>query len=148
MNALQARLVEAMKVAMKAGDRDRLGVIRLMIAGLKDAQLNRSSDAMELGEEQAVLRKMVKSRRDSVDQAEKVGRQDVVDREAAEIVVIEEFLPQAMSAEQLAATVRELAAEIGYSGPKDTGRFMKEWMARHQGLAEGRDVQAALRDLC
>jgi uncharacterized protein YqeY len=147
VNELQARLVEDMKAAMKAGERDRLGVIRLMIAALKDAQLHQSTDEMSLGQEQAVLRKMIKSRRDSIDQAQKAARDDIAERESAEIVVIEAYLPQAMDPAELRAKVRELAGAIGYSGKQDTGRFMKEWMARYQGLAEGRDVQAALREL-
>ena len=82
-----------------------------------------------------------------VEQAEKAGRQDIADREAAEIVVIEEYLPQLMQGAELEAAVRGLAAEIGYSGPSDKGRFMKEWMARYKGRAEGRDVQTALGQL-
>ena len=147
MNAIQGRLTADMKAAMKAGDKDRLGVIRLMIAALKDAQLQGTSDEMSEADEEAVLRKMVKMRRDSVEQAEKAGRQDIADREAAEIVVIEEYLPQLMQGAELEAAVRGLAAEIGYSGPSDKGRFMKEWMARYKGRAEGRDVQTALGQL-
>ena len=147
MNELQQKLVGEMKSAMKAGDKPRLEVIRLMIAALKDAQLHRSSDEMGLGDEQAVLRKMVKSGRDAMDQATQAGREDIVEHERAQLAVIQEFLPLQLAGAELEAKVRELAAEIGYAGPKDTGRFMKEWMARHKGLAEGRDVQAALKAL-
>jgi len=147
VNELQQKLVGEMKSAMKAGDKPRLEVVRLMIAALKDAQLHGSSDEMSLGDEQAVLRKMVKSGRDAIDQATKAGREDIVEHEVAQLAVIQEFLPQQLAGAELEAKVRELAAEIGYAGPQDTGRFMKEWMARHKGLAEGRDVQAALKAL-
>lgn len=147
MNELQGKLVADMKAAMKAGEKDRLAVIRLMIAALKEAQFRGESDEMALADEQAVLRKMVKMRRDAIEQAEKVGRQEIADAEAAEIVVIEAYLPQMLSGDALMQKVREVADEIGFAGPQDKGRFMKEWMSRHKGLAEGRDVQAALGQL-
>jgi len=147
MNPIQARLSDDMKVALKAGDKDRLLVIRMLIAALKDAQLRHATDEMDETAELEVLRKAVKTRRDSVEQAEKAGRTDIAERERAEITVIEDYLPAAPSPAELAEMVKALAAEIGYQGPKDKGRFMKEWMARHKGLAEGRDVQAALNAL-
>lgn len=147
MNELQQKLTADMKSAMKAGDKARLEVIRLMIAALKDAQLKRSSDEMSLAEEQDVVRKMVKSGRDAIDQATQAGRSDVVEHEGAQLAVLQEYLPAQLSGEELRQRVEELAAEIGYAGPKDMGRFMKEWMSRYKGLAEGRDVQAALKAL-
>lgn len=147
MNPLQARLTADMKTAMKAGEKERLGVIRLMIAALKDAQMQGATDEMSEAAEQEILRKEVKKRRDAIDQARQVGREEIAVQEEAEIVVIEGYLPQLLQGEELLAKVREVAAAVGYSGPADTGRFMKEWMARHKGLAEGRDVQAALKQL-
>jgi uncharacterized protein YqeY len=147
MNELQAQITADMKAALKAGEKDRLQVLRLVIAALKDAQLHQESDDMSIEQEQDVLRRMVKARRDSVEQAEKAGRQDIADSEAAEIVVLQSYLPAMMDPAEIAEKVAALAAEIGFGGPKDTGRFMKEWMSRYKGLAEGRDVQAALRSL-
>ncbi len=147
MNPLQTRLTADMKTAMKAGEKQRLGVIRLMIAALKDAQMQGASDEMSEAAEQEILRKEVKKRRDAIEQARQVGREEIAVQEEAEIVVIEGYLPQLLQGDELLAKVREVAADVGYSGPSDTGRFMKEWMARHKGLAEGRDVQAALKQL-
>lgn len=143
----QEKLTADMKAALKAGEKERLGVIRLMINALKEEQLRAGKDDLDEGEEVAVLRKMIKARRDAVAQAEELGRADVAGAEAAEITVIEAYLPSMMSSDELTAKVGELAQEIGYEGPKDTGRFMKEWMNRYKGLAEGRDVQAALKQL-
>ena len=95
----------------------------------------------------AVLRKQIKSCRDSVQQAEDAGRRDIADRERAEIEIIASYLPELLSGEALLERVRAVAAEIGYSGPQDKGRFMKEWMSRFRGQAEGRDVQSALAGL-
>lgn len=147
MNPIQSRLVADMKAAMKAGEKDRLSVIRLLIAALKDAQMKGVDDSMDEAAELDILRKQVKLRRDSVDQAMAAGRQDIADKEQAEIVVIEAYLPVMLKGEELLAKIREVAAAVGYAGPQDKGRFMKEWMSRHRGLAEGRDVQAALGQL-
>jgi uncharacterized protein YqeY len=147
MNPIQTRLVADMKAAMKAGEKDRLGVIRMLIAALKDAQLQGADDQMDEAAELQVLRKQVKSRRDSVDQALKAGRPEIAEKEQAEIAVIEAYLPATLQGEALLAKVREVAAEVGYQGPQDKGRFMKVWMSRHRDLAEGRDVQAALGQL-
>ena len=135
-----------MKSALKAGDKDRLGVIRLMVAALKDAQMRGEDDTMSLADEQAVLRKMVKSRRDSVEQALAANRADFAAREDAEIVVIQSYLPATMGPDELRAAVASVAAEIDWGGPRDTGKFMKRWMSQYAGRAEGRDVQAALRE--
>jgi uncharacterized protein YqeY len=132
---------------MKSGEKDRLGLVRMLINGIREQQSKLGRDELEESEELAVLRKAVKTRREAVEQARQVGRQDVVDRESAEIELIQTYLPAMMSPEELAAKIQEVAQEIGYQGPADTGRFMKEWMARHKGLAEGRDVQAALKAL-
>ena len=145
MGSYQQRLTDDMKQAMKAGDKARLQVVRMLINGLKQEQLRLGRDELADDEEVALLRKAVKTRQDSVAQATQHGRADVAAAETAEIAVIEGYLPAQMAGTELEAKVRDLAAEIGYAGPKDTGRFMKEWMARYKGLASGQDVQAALQ---
>lgn len=147
MGKYQDQLTADMKVAMKAGEKFRLGVIRLLIADIKDRQMRSNQDTLDEEEELAVLRKAVKTRRDSVAQAEKANRSDIADAENAEIVIVQGYLPATLSGEDLLAKVKELAAEVGYEGPKDTGKFMKAWMGKHKGLAEGGDVNAALRSL-
>ena len=141
------RLTGDMKAAMKARAPERVQVLRMLINGIKEQQSKLGRDDLEEDEELSVLQKAVKTRRDSVAQAEKVGRRDVAEREQAEIAIVQAYLPEMMPPEELAAKVGELAGEIGYGGPKDTGRFMREWMSRYKGLAEGRDVQALLKEL-
>ena len=147
MATLQDRLVADMRTAMKAGEKARVGVLRMVIAGLKDEQLKIGRDDLDEGEELAILRRAVKTRRESVAQAEELGRSDVADQENSEIAILKEYLPAMMSPDELVEKVKELAVETGYEGPKDTGKFMKEWMSRYKGLAEGRDVQGALREI-
>jgi len=147
MGKYQDQLSSDMKAAMRAGDKLRLSVIRLLIAEIRNKQMSSEHDALDEEEELAILRKGVKTRRDSVAQAEKVDRKDIADAERAEIEIIQGYLPAMLSGQALLAKVQELAAEVGYEGPKDTGKFMKAWMQRHKGLAEGSEVSAALRSL-
>jgi uncharacterized protein YqeY len=140
-------LVEDVKAAIRAKDASRLQVLRSLVAGIKDERDRKAVDDLSNDQELQVLMRGVKSRRDAVQQAQELGRPDVAEREAAEIRYIEEYLPKQMSGDELMAKVRELAAEIGFSGPKDTGRLMQEWMIRYRGQAEGREVQAAVKAL-
>ncbi len=139
------RLTADMKTAMKAGEKDRLTVLRMIISDIKkkaEAEGELAADG-----EVAILTKAVKTRADTVSQARAAGRDEIADREQKEIEMIQGYLPQQMSADEVAQKVRDLAAEIGYAGPQDTGRFMKEWMGRYKGQADGKAVQAAIRSL-
>jgi hypothetical protein len=147
MAELLDRLTADMKAALKAGDKPRLQVLRMLIHGIKDAALRESKDELGADGELEVLRRAQKSRRDTIAQADQAGRRDIADAERREVEIIAEYLPAQLGPQELAARVRALAAEIGYSGRKDTGRFMKEWMQRYKGAAEGRDVQAELGKL-
>jgi hypothetical protein len=147
MAELLERLTADMKTALKGGDKPRLQVVRMLICGIKDAALRAGKDDLDADGELDVLRKAVKSRRDTIAQAQQAGRADIADAEQREVEIISGYLPALMSPAELAAKVRELAAQIGYAGRKDTGRFMKEWMQRYKGAAEGRDVQTELGKL-
>jgi uncharacterized protein YqeY len=142
-----AKLTTDMKAAMKGGDKPRLEVLRMLISDLKKKAIDAKVDDLPDDEEVAVLLKAVKTRADSVSQAKAAGRAEIAAKEQFEIDVIQSYLPKQMSAEEVAAKVREVAAAIGYQGGKDTGRFMKEWMAKYKGLADGKLVQDALKTL-
>lgn len=141
------RLTGDMKTAMKAGDKPRLEVLRMLISDLKKKAIDAQVDDLPDDEELAVLQKAVKTRADTVAQAQAAGRAEVAAKEQFEIEVIQGYLPQQMSPAEVEDKVKALAAEIGYQGGKDTGRFMKEWMARHKGVADGKLVQQALKSL-
>ena len=127
---LKDRLTQSMKDAMKAGQKDRLGTVRLMLSAIKDRELGiGTGGAVPTGpvtdaDIVQVLQKMVKQRRDSIATYEQGGRQDLVDKEAAEIVVIEEFLPRMMDETASRAAISALIAELGAAGPKDMGKVM------------------------
>lgn len=141
------RLTGDMKTAMKAGDKPRLEVLRMLISDLKKKAIDAQVDDLPDDEELAVLQRAVKTRADTVAQAQAAGRAEVAAKEQFEIEVIQGYLPQQMSPAEVEDKVKALAAEIGYQGGKDTGRFMKEWMARHKGVADGKLVQQALKSL-
>lgn len=141
------KLTADMKTAMKGGDKPRLEVVRMLISELKKKAIDAKVDNLPDDEEAAVLQKAIKTRSDSVAQAKAAGRADVVAKEQFEIDVITAYLPKQMSADEVTAKVKEVAAAIGYQGGKDMGRFMKEWMAKYKGLADGKLVQDALKTL-
>ena len=147
MGSYLDRLTADMKTAMKSGDKARLEVVRMLLSDMKKKAIDAQVDALKDDEEVAILQKAVKTRQDSVTQAKAGGRADIAAKEQAEIDVITAYLPKQMSAAEVADKVKALAAEIGYQGGKDTGRFMKEWMARYKGVADGKLVQDALKTL-
>ncbi len=147
MGTYKERITADIKAAMRATDKPKLQVLRSLLAAIKSAQDDRGEAELSDQDEQALLMKAVKTRKDSVEQAKVAERQDIVDSEQYEVDVITAYLPEMLSGDALLSAVHKLAEEIGYEGPKDKGRFMKEWMGRYRGQAEGRDVQAALGQL-
>jgi len=131
--------------AMKSQEAARLSVLRMMKAAVR----NREIDARcELDDAQAiqVLSSLIKQRRDSIELFAKGGRGDLVEKEAAEIRVIEEYLPCAVGEDEISRVVDEVMSQTGASSAKDLGRVMKECMARFSGkLVDGKKVNAAVR---
>lgn len=144
--------IKAAQVAsMKAGDKSRLAAVRLILAKLKDKDIELRT-AASLPDDDAlvidVLQKMVKQRRESITLYEQGGRQELADIEKAELAVIEEFLPAQMSEDEVKAAIAAIKDELGATGMKDMGRVVGELKARHgtqidMGKASGL-VKAAL----
>lgn len=133
--SLKQRLTDDMKAAMKAGDKPRLEVIRLVNAAIKQREVDERivlDDAQVL----AVLEKMIKQRRDSVAQYDAAGRTDLADRERFEIGVVEAYLPAQLSDEEIAAIIDAAIASTGATGPKDMGRVVAEVKAKATGRAD------------
>jgi len=127
MSALKTELQDAMKAAMKSGDKARLGVIRLMLAALKQVEVderialdNPGDDTRIIG----ILDKMVKQRRESISQFDSAGRDDLSSKEKAEIEVIQAYLPQALSAEEIETIINEAISATGASSIKEMGKVM------------------------
>ncbi len=132
--------------ALKAGEKLRVQVLRSVLAAMKAGQEVAGGDLDEAAEED-ILRKAVKTRRDAIEGAQAANRPEIVKSETSELELLQGYLPQMMSGAELQAKVVEVAAEVGFTGPKDTGKFMQAWMKAYKGKAEGRDVQEALKAL-
>ncbi len=121
--SLKIKLTDDMKTAMKSGDKERLGVIRLINAAIKQREVDERivlDDTQVLG----VLEKALKQRRDSVSQFQAAGRNDLADKETYEIGVIQSYLPAQLSAAEVDAAIAAAIAESGAAGPKDMGKVM------------------------
>lgn len=141
---LKEQITEDMKTAMRAKDSERLGTIRLLLAALKQKEVDERvelDDAMVV----AIVDKLVKQRKDSVTAFTQGGRTDLADKEAAEIKVLEVYLPQRLGADEIAAEVKAIVAELGAAGPGDMGKVMGAVKARLAGKADMGLVSAAVK---
>ena len=132
---LRQSLSDDMKTALKAGEKERLGVIRLMISAMKAADMEPGVKNAEIDDAAiiAVLTKMVKQRRDSIEQYTNGGRPELAAAEQAEIVIIEAYLPKQMDEASSKAAVAGLIKELGAAGPKDMGKVMGALKERFAG---------------
>ena len=135
-----------MKTAMKSGDKERLAVIRLMMSALKQIEVD---ERIELDDSRvlSVLDKMVKQRRESISQFESGGRDDLVDKEQAEIDVITEFLPQALSAEEIDTIISRAISDTGASSMRDMGKVMGLVKPQITGRADVAEVSGKIKSL-
>lgn len=141
---LAERINEDMKAAMRAKDSARLDAIRMLRAAIKQKEVDGRTTLDDAGIV-AVIDKLAKQRRDSIDAFRKAERQDLVDKESAELALLESYLPARLSAEEVAAEVQALLAELGASGPADMGRAMGAAKARFAGRADMGAVSAAVK---
>jgi uncharacterized protein len=143
---MQERIEADLKSAMKAGDKTRVATLRLLLAALKNEKIQ-AQRALTADEFEAVLRRAVKQRRDSIEQYARGGRQDLVDAESRELVIIEEYLPKGMSDAEVEDALRGIIREKGFSASRDVGLAMKELMAAHKGRVDGKKAQEIARRL-
>jgi hypothetical protein len=141
-----ARLEEDLKAAMKGGDKRRVSTLRLLLAGLKNEKIQ-AQRVLTDEEVEAVLRRAVKQRKDSIEQYAKGGRRDLVDAETEELAILDGYLSKGLSEAEIESTLREVIKERGLSAQKDVGLAMKELMARHRGRVDGKRAQQIARSL-
>lgn len=141
---LKQQLQSDMKTAMKAGDKRRLGVIRLIMAAVKQREVD---ERVELNDEQilAVLDKMVKQRRDSITQFEQAGRTELAEQESYEIGICQEYLPEALNDGEITALVDQAVSETGAASMKDMGKVMGWLKPKIQGRADMGAVSTQVR---
>ena len=145
MAGLNDKVNTDIAAAMKAKNAARLSALRMLKAAIMNKGVEKGRD-LEDAEVLQVVSSLVKQRRDSIDQFSKAGRQDLVDKETAEITVLDEYLPPAATPEEIDAAVAAAVAETGASSPKDFGKVMKAVMPKLAGKnADGRTVNEAVR---
>ena len=146
---LKDQITEDMKTAMRAKDSERLGTIRLLLAAIKQKEVDERvavDDVMVI----AIVDKLIKQRKDSIEAFQKAERKDLADKEAAELLVLQAYLPARMSAEEVAAAVKAIVAELGAelgrdAGPGDMGKVMGAVKAQLAGKADMGQVSAAVK---
>ncbi|WP_308417084.1 GatB/YqeY domain-containing protein [Thiolapillus brandeum] len=144
VSALKQRITDDMKAAMKSGDKARLGVIRLILAAVKQVEVD---ERIELDDERllSLLDKMVKQRRDSISQYESAGRTELAEQEKFEIGIIQDYLPQQLTEEEIAALIDEALAATGAASMKDMGKLMGWLKPKLQGRADMGAVSASIK---
>lgn len=138
--ALQDRLAQELKAAMLARDATRLSALRLLKSALGYAQIEKKVDTLSDADFVVIVQKEVKKRRDSIEQFEKGGRPEQAAQEKAEAVVLESFLPQPLSAEELEQLVKATVQELGATSKKEMGAVIKAVQAKAAGRADGKTV--------
>ncbi len=146
MNSLQERIRDAMKAAMKGGDKKRLAVIRLIMAAVKQREVD---ERIVLDEQQMieVLDRMLKQRRESIRQYRDAGREDLAEIEEAEILVIQEFLPQPLRDDEIAGMIREAIDQTGAASVRDMGKVMGLLKPKMEGRADMSVVSGMIKKI-
>ena len=142
--SLKERITDDMKTAMRAKDSERLGTIRLLQSAMKQKEVD---ERIELDDAAivAIVDKMIKQRKDSIAAFEQAARQDLVDKEKAELTVLSAYLPERLSAQELTAAVQAIVTELGATGPGDMGKVMDAVKTRLAGKADMGAVSAAVK---
>jgi uncharacterized protein YqeY len=142
--SLKARILDDVKQAMRAGERERLGALRLVTAAIKQVEVDQRID---MNDEQvlAVLDKMVKQRRESLEQFEKAGREDLASKERQELAVIQAYMPEPLGSVELQALIHSTIQALGASSARDMGPVMNALRSQVQGRADMKAVSQAVK---
>jgi uncharacterized protein YqeY len=141
---LRDRIADEMRAAMKAREQTRVSTLRMLMAAMKNTQVEKGH---ELSDDEVVdvIAREAKRRRESMEAFEKGGRAELVEKEGAELAILEAYLPERLGDDELAKLVDEAIAETGASSPKEMGAVMKALMPKVKGRADGTAVSAAVR---
>jgi hypothetical protein len=145
--SLQQRVNDELKSSMLARQAVRTGTLRMLKAALGYAQIEKKTETLSDSDVMALIQREAKKRRDSIEEFEKGGRAEMAANEKAELEVLTEFLPKALSAEELESLVHAVIAEVGATSKKDMGAVMKAAQAKVDGRADGKSVSALVSRL-
>jgi uncharacterized protein YqeY len=144
--SLKERFNNDLREALRSGDEHRKSALRMVLAALHNAEIEARGELDE-GAVLGVLAKEVKQRRESIEEFRKGGREDLVAREEAQLTVIQQYLPQQMTREEIIEAARSVIAEVGARGPADKGKVMPVLINKLRGRADGREINAVVTEL-
>ncbi len=144
--SLKDNVASDLKDALKSGDERRKTALRLVLSAVHNAEIE-AGKPLDDGGVLGVISKEAKQRRESIEEFRKGGRQDLVDREEAELAVLMQYLPQQMAREEIVEAARRVISEVGASGPGDKGKVMPVLIEQLRGRADGRDINAVVTEL-
>ena len=145
--SLKEQIVSDVKTAMKSGDKERVSTLRLVHSAIKNKEIEVRPKELTDEDVLSVLKKLSKQRKDSIEQFQKAGRDDLVQNEQKELQVLEEYLPKQMGEDQVKAIVEEAVKEVGASSMKDMGKVMQAVTAKTQGAADNKLVSQLVKSL-
>lgn len=146
--SLKDKITEEIKAAMKAKDKVRLETVRSIKKVILEEEVNARAagkESLTEAQEMDLLARLAKQRRDSIEQYTQVGRQELADQEAAELAIIEEYLPKQLSDDEIAQVIDEIIVQVGASSAKDMGKVMGPAMQQLKGKADGKKVQEMVK---
>ena len=143
---LKQKLSDDLKQAMRSGDTIKRGAIRMLMAAINNAEIARQAK-LEDSDIFGVIAKEVRQRRESIEAFKQGNRQDLVDKEEAELAILQEYLPQQMTREEVVEAARKVIAEVGAEGLGDKGKVMPVLMAQLKGQADGREINEVVGEL-
>ena len=143
---LKSKLADDLKQALRSGDKLKVSVIRMTLAAVHNAEIaqGRTFDDPDI---LGVLSKEVKQRHESIEAFRQGNREDLLAQEEAELAIIQAYLPQPVTREEIVAEARKVIAEVGAQGPSDKGKVMSQIMARLKGKADGREINEVVTEL-
>ena len=145
--SLQQRVNDELKSSMLARQAVRTGTLRMLKAALGYAQIEKKTETLSDADVMTLIQREAKKRRDSIEEFEKAGRTEMAANEKAELEVLSEYLPKALSAEELESLIREIITEVGATSKKDMGAVMKAAQSKVDGRADGKSVSALVSRL-
>ena len=143
---LEKEITDALKAALKEGDKVKVSTLRMLIAEIKNKKIAEKASELDDDSIIALLQKMVRKHKESIEQFKAGGREDLVSKETQEMAVLEKYLPEMISEEELARVVAEEIEKAGAASPKDMGTVMGAVMARVKGRADGKVISALVRE--
>ncbi|MCH2657311.1 MAG: GatB/YqeY domain-containing protein [Dehalococcoidia bacterium] len=143
---MKEKIFQDLKEAMRAQDVARRTTLRMVVAAIKNLEIETSSE-LEDGDVLQIIQKQVKSRRESIEEFRKGNREDLIAKEQTEIDILKEYLPEEANAEDIRSAAAEIITSINASGPQDIGKVMPKLIEQFQGRADGRTINGIVREL-